>query len=105
MYKIKISKLNPYYLIIILPLLLVTGPLLADSCLVILSLYFIHKNNLEIKKYFNNEFLFRILIYFFSYNVLVSLFAEDIFLSLKSSITHFRFIIFAFVFVYIFENF
>lgn len=105
MYKIKISKLNPYYLIIILPLLLVTGPLLADSCLVILSLYFIYKNNLEIKKYFNNEFLFRILIYFFSYNVLVSLFAEDIFLSLKSSITHFRFIIFAFVFVYIFENF
>ncbi len=105
MYKIKFSKLNPYYLIIILPLLLVTGPLLADSCLVILSLYFIYKNNLEIKKYFNNEFLFRILIYFFSYNVLVSLFAEDIFLSLKSSITHFRFIIFAFVFVYIFENF
>ena len=88
------------YLIVLLPLSLITGPFFPDLSVVIIDLiflYFIFKN----KEYeiFNNN-LFKFLLLFNIYISIRSIFTDDIFLSLKSSLPYFRFLILIFAINY-----
>ena len=87
-----VYKFN-YLLIILLPLLLITGPFLSDLSLVILDLTFLYL--LIFKKEKLNKDINRILIYvfigYYLYSTFVSFLSEDLILSLKSSIFYFRF--------------
>ena len=88
------------YLIILLPLSLIIGPFFSDLSVVIIDLiffYFIIKN----KQYeiFNNN-LFKFLLLFNIYISIRSIFADDIFLSLKSSLPYLRFLILIFAINY-----
>ena len=74
------------YLIFLLLSFLISGPLLSDSTVVLIDIIFLlllyKENNF---KYLNNS-LFKFFLFFKIYISLRSLFAEDIFLSLKSSL-------------------
>ena len=88
------------YLIILLPLSLIIGPFFSDLSVVIIDLiflYFIFKN----KEYeiFNNN-LFKFLLLFNIYISIRSIFTDDIFLSLKSSLPYLRFLILIFAINY-----
>jgi len=89
------------YLLILLPIFLISGPFLSDlsvSTLAILSLFI-----LKDKKYFNNHF-FIIFMIFWALILLSSLFSEDKVLSFKSSIFYFRFCLFSLFVWWILEN-
>ena len=92
------------YLIILMPVLLITGPLLSDSAvfiIVFIFLYLTFKNkNFQI---FNNKFFIFLLI-FNIYISLRSLFTDEIFFSLKSSLFYFRFLILIFAVYFFLEN-
>ena len=92
------------YLIFLLPAFLISGPLLSDSTVVLIDIIFLlllyKENNF---KYLNNS-LFKFLLFFNIYISLRSLFAEDIFLSLKSSLFYIRFTIFIFAIKYFLER-
>ena len=88
------------YLIVLLPLSLIIGPFFSDLSVVIIDLiflYFIFKN----KEYeiFNNN-LFKFLLLFNIYISIRSIFTDDIFLSLKSSLPYLRFLILIFAINY-----
>ena len=79
-----------------MPFLLITGPLLSDISIFLIDIIFlglIFKNK---DNNFLNNILFKILIIFNLYISLVSLFAEDVFMSLKSSLFYVRFTIYIF---------
>jgi O-antigen ligase len=88
----------------LLPVLLITGPFLPDLSLSIISIFFlfltIKNKNLNI---FNNLF-FKIFIIFYFYIVLISLFSDNLKLSLGASIFYIRFGIFALAICFILEN-
>ena len=92
------------YLIIFLPAFLITGPLFSDLSVIIIDLVFLNilfkEKNLN---YLNNK----LFIFLFIYNVyitILSLFAYDLFFSLKSSITYIRFTIFIFAIKFFLER-
>lgn len=91
-------------LIILLPIFLITGPLLSDLSLIIIDfifLYYLFKN----KDYsYVNNFYFKLLIIFNIYISARSIFAEDILFSIKSSFTYFRFVVFIFALNYFFSK-
>ncbi len=82
-----------FFLIISLPIFLVTGPFLSDMSVILVDIFFliiiIKEKKLTILK--NKYFFF--LIFLWTYFSLRSLFVDDIYLSLKSSLFHLRFII------------
>ena len=88
----------------ILPVLLITGPFLPDLSLSLVSIFFlflmIKKKNFNI---FNNLF-FKIFFIFYFYIVLISLFSENVKLSLGTSIFYIRFGIFALAICYLLEK-
>ena len=100
------------YLVYFLPMFLVTGPAIPDIIISILSILFIiycvfHKEF----KLFNNKF-FKIYLIFWVIINISSLQSDFIFISLKSSFFHIRFLIFGFFLYYLiiknnnfFENF
>ena len=95
----------PVYLLILLPLAIISGPFFSDLFIIIIDIWFlvkIFKNNDLKKKYLNNNF-FLFFILFNFYLVTVSLFSENYLYSLKSSFFYFRFYIFAFAICMIFE--
>ena len=86
------------YLIIFLPLLLISGPFLTDLSITIVAIYFLFFK--KEKKYFDNLFF---LFFLFFYFVLISssFFSEYKLLSLKSSFFYIRFALFTlFFFIY-----
>ena len=85
---------NIIYLILLIPIAIVPGPLIPDLVITIISLYFIIFHFKEIKIFFNKYSFFKILIIFCFINIFVSFFAENIYLSLKNSITYLRFPLF-----------
>ena len=91
------------FLIILLPLALVSGPFISDLIVVIISLVFIviYKRILE-NKHLKKIFFLYLIFYF--YLILNSLFTDNTILSLKSSITHVRFIFFLLIFCFVFIN-
>ena len=80
------------YLLILLPVFLISGPFLSDLSVSILAIssFFFLKN----KKFFNNYFFF-FFIFFWILIVISSLFSDNKFLSLKVSLFYFRFCLFS----------
>ena len=89
------------YLIVLLPIFLISGPLLSDlavSIIAIFSLFIIRD-----KKFFYNYF-FIIFIIFWCLILISSFLAEDKILSLKNSIFYFRFLLFSLFVWWFLEN-
>ena len=83
------------YLLCMMPLALVAGPLIAEIFLALIVLYFIY-STVKIKKY--SVFKKPIVIFFIFFYLMIatrSLFSENIYFSLKNSLFYFRFIFFA----------
>ena len=94
----------PSWLIILMPILLISGPFLSDLALSIVSILFII-NSIQKKliKFYDNIF-FKIFMMFFITLLISSLLSENIILSLKSSFFYFRFGIFSLSFWYLLEQ-
>ena len=90
-YKLNIVNILSYFLIL-LPVLLISGPFLSDLSVSILAItsFFYLKN----KKFFNNYF-FIIFMIFWALILLSSFFSQDKVLSFKNSIFYFRFCLFS----------
>ena len=94
----------PTCIIILIPVLLITGPFLSDLGVSIVSILFLinsKKNNLL--KYYNN-FYFKVFIIFWLILIISSLLSNNILVSLKSSFFYFRFGIFSLCFWYLIEK-
>ena len=78
-----------------IPLLLLTGPLLPDLSLVLISVIFLYISIKEKLWYYYNNWFFIIFLSFCIYLILISVVSQNIFLSLESSLFYFRFGIFA----------
>ena len=92
------------YLVILIPILLITGPFLSDLSITILSIYclIIHK------KYYAGEKIIKLFfVYFFVFYILIlisSALAEDKILSFKNSLFYLRFVLFSICFFYFLKN-
>ena len=100
----KIFDKKVCYLIYLLPMFLVTGPAIPDIIISTLSLLFIiycvlHKDF----KVFNNIF-FKFYIIFWIIIVFSSLLSDIVFVSLKSSFFHVRFLIFGYFLYYLIKK-
>ena len=60
-----LKNFNIYYLIALIPPLLVTGPFLPDLVLVLIVIFFIFKKNNLILNYTKNIFFLKILLFFY----------------------------------------
>ena len=92
-------KKIPTYLISLIPLSLIAGPFVAELILLLLSIYFIFKINKNEIFLFRNKFFIGFII-FCTYISIRSLFTEQIFISLKSSLLYFRFAIYSLAIIY-----
>jgi O-antigen ligase len=94
----------PKLLIILLPGFLITGPFLPDLSVSITALFFLIYCILERNyKYFNN-FLFKILFFFYIWILICSLFSENIIFSLSTSFFYIRFLVFSLALYFFLEN-
>ena len=94
----------PTWIIILMPILLISGPFLSDLGVSLVAILFIinsMKNNL--KKYYNNYY-FKFFLIFCLILILSSLLSENILISLKNSLFYFRFGIFSLCFWYLLEK-
>jgi O-antigen ligase len=94
----------PFYLIVLLPALLVSGPFLADTALTICAVIFLinsYKNKLLL--YYKNYF-FYFFIFFYVYLNISALLSDNIIFSLKTSLPYLRFGIFALCTWYILDK-
>ena len=94
----------PSWIIILMPVLLISGPFLSDLGLSLVAILFLinsRKNNL--KKYYNNYY-FKFFFIFCLILILSSLLSNNISISLKNSLFYFRFGIFSLCFWYLLEN-
>ncbi len=90
-------------LVCLIPFALLTGSFLPDLFLSLTCLvFFLTISKEKIKKYFNNNF-FYIFLSFYIFLIIASLFSEDIFHSLRSSIVYFRFFLFSFIVWYLLD--
>ena len=91
------------FFVIIFPLTLVSGPFIPDLIISISSVLFLIFHN----KYFLNSLkknlFIKLFFLFFLYLVINSFFSEMVSVSLKSSTTYFRFVIFVCIISYLFE--
>ena len=94
----------PLYLIGLIPLALIIGPLISELILIILSFSFLY-STIKNKNfyYFKNNFFFFFII-FCLYISIISLFAENSLISLKQSFFYFRFGIYALAIYYFIER-
>ena len=92
-----------YFFIILLPITLVTGPFLSDLSISIIALLFLYTSfKKRLYLYYNNIFS-KIFGIFFILLFIVSLFSIDPIISLKKTVVHFRFWIFALAVWHIFN--
>ena len=94
----------PFWVIILMPVLLITGPFLSDLGLSLVAIIFLInsiKNNL--RKYYDNYY-FKFFIVFCFILILSSLLSKNILLSLKNSLFYFRFGIFSLCFWYLLDK-
>lgn len=81
-------------LVCLIPLCLIFSRFLADFFLVLVCILFLIQSYMEKKNYFNN-FFFKFFLIFWIIIVCRSLFSEDLYFSLKSSLPYIRFGVFA----------
>jgi len=94
----------PSWIIILMPVLLISGPFLSDLGLSLVSILFLInsiKNNL--KKYYDNYY-FKFFLIFCLILFLSSLLSDNVLISLKNSLFYFRFGIFSLCFWYLLEK-
>jgi len=92
-------------LILLIPSSLISGPLLPDLFTVVLSLGFVYKAvNLNKKNFLFNRYTIFFLL-FWLYISLRSLWADDLYLSLKSALPYIRFFISSLMILYFFEEY
>ena len=97
-------EIVPTYIIVLMPLLLITGPFLSDLGVSIVTILFLinsKKNNLL--KYYNNIY-FKIFIIFWIILIISSLLSNNTLVSLKNSFFYFRFGIFSLCFWFLIER-
>ena len=92
------------YLLLCLPLFLISGPLLTDLTVVIFSIFFLTKFKKFVFEKIFKFFLFAFIIFYISINI-SSILSDNITISLKSSFFYFRFIFFAIVVAILIQNF
>lgn len=94
----------PSYLIILMPVFLISGPFLSDLAVALISILFII-NSIKNKlfKYYNNIY-FKFFLLFCLIIILSSLFSNNVLLSLKNSFFYFRFGVFSLCFWYLIEK-
>jgi len=101
---ILLFEIIPTYIIVLMPLLLITGPFLSDLGVSIVAILFLinsKKNNLL--KYYNNIY-FKIFIIFWILLIISSLLSNNVLISLKNSFFYFRFGIFSLCFWFLIER-
>ena len=92
------------YLIIFIPITLISGPLIPEILMFFVIIIFIYKTIcLKNYKYFKNFYTYFFLTFFLFIN-LRSIFVEEIFLSLKSTLFYFRFYLLSLAIWYILER-
>ena len=99
-----IFEVIPSYIIILMPVLLISGPFLSDLGVSLVSLLFLINlkyNNL--KKYFNNYY-FKFFSFFCVILIFSSLLSQNSLISLKNSLFYFRFGIFTLCFWYLLDK-
>lgn len=97
----------PVYLFYIFPLILITGPFLADLSVIIINFWFLLKI-IKDKQIINQFLRNKIFFYFILFNILMvisSLASDYVLFSIKSSLFYFRFYLFSFAICYILENY
>ena len=89
----------------LIPIGLITGPFIPDLSVTLMALIFIFLSIKKSfwKKYYNNSVI-KFLFLFNAYLIAISLFSDDILLSLKSSLFYFRFSIFSLAVWYLMEK-
>ena len=96
-------------LILLIPSSLISGSFLPDLFAVVLSLGFVYKSINSKKNLFLFNFLFSkyaiFFLLFWLYISLISLWADDLYLSLKSALPYIRFFIFSLMMLYFFEEY
>ena len=94
----------PSYLIISLPILLITGPFLSDLAVSIIAITFIVNSFYDnLSKYYKNIF-FKIFLVFWLILIFSSLTSNNVIISLKSSFFYVRFALFSLYFWYLLEK-
>lgn len=94
----------PSWIIILMPVLLISGPFLSDLGLSLITILFlINSVSNKLKKYYDN-FYFKFFLIFCLILNLSSLLSNNILISLKNSLFYFRFGIFSLCFWYLLEN-
>ena len=96
--------LIPYWIIVLMPVFLISGPFLSDLGVSLVAILFIInsiKNNLL--KFYNNNY-FKFFLIFCLILILSSLLSKNIIISLKNSLFYFRFGIFSLCFWYLLEK-
>jgi O-antigen ligase len=94
----------PFWIIILMPALLISGPFLSDLGVSIVAISFlINSKKNKLRKYYNNYY-FKIFFLFCLILVSSSLLSNNIIISLKNSLFYFRFGIFTLCFWYLLEK-
>ena len=93
MFSEKIINFN-FYLILLFPVALISGPLISDSIVVLSCLLFCYYIKFYYVKIFENKLIF-ILCLLWIISMISSIFSDDFFYSIKSSLFYFRVIIFS----------
>lgn len=92
-----------FLLLCIIPFALIWSRFLADFSLILICIIFLIKKYFKLKNFFDNYF-FKFFFVFWIIISLRSLFSEDIYFSLKSSLPFIRFAIFALAIQYLIQN-
>ncbi len=94
----------PSWIIILMPILLISGPFLSDLGLSIVTILFlINSVQNKLKKYYDNIY-FKFFLIFCLILILSSLLSKNVLISLKNSLFYFRFGIFSLCFWYLLEK-
>ena len=93
------------YLIALIPLSLIAGPLIGEIILFLIFLLATYLMNKEKNFSIYKSDFFKFFLIFWVYIVIISLFAVESFISLKSSFFYFRFCLYTISIAYLFNSF
>ena len=93
------------YLILLLPVAIVIGPLISDLIITIMALFICVSNYKKVIEYFDHYIILKIILIFYVLNSINSLFAQDIYISIKSSFLYIRFPLFVIASVYLLKKY